>query len=136
MALYRNILVAIDCSPVDETVIGHISALAVELGSAVHLLHIVHSHTLDQERDLRAQAAEIMERHKTFLTEKGIGVNVIIRSGEPDREIVREIAENSYDLLAMATHGHALPGRILFGSISRSLQEKTTIPLLLIRAIR
>jgi universal stress protein A len=33
----------------------------------------------------------------------------------------------------MAAHGHRLPGRIMFGSVSRTLREKITIPLLLIK---
>jgi nucleotide-binding universal stress UspA family protein len=136
LAFYRNILVAVDCSPADEAVIVHVSSLAAELGSTVHLLHVVHSHTLDQERYLRSQAAETLERHKAFLRDKGIDARALIRSGEPDTEIMREIDENDYDLLAMATHGHSLPGRILFGSVSRSMQDKTAIPLLLIRPDR
>lgn len=136
MPVYRNILVAIDCSPVDEAIIAHVSALALELGSTVHLLHIVHSHTLDQERGLREQAAEILERYSSMLKENGVDAKVLLRSGEPEKEIIREIGENSYDLLAMAIHGHGLPGRILFGSVSRSLREKTTIPLLLVKPYR
>ena len=48
MPVYRNILVAIDCSPVDDAVIAQVSALALQVGATVHLLHVVHSHTLDQ----------------------------------------------------------------------------------------
>ncbi|MEI7789231.1 MAG: universal stress protein [Chlorobiaceae bacterium] len=33
----------------------------------------------------------------------------------------------------MATHGHHLPGRIMFGSVSRTLREKIPIPLLLVK---
>ncbi|NTW57335.1 MAG: universal stress protein [Chlorobiaceae bacterium] len=133
MPVYSNILVAIDCSPADESVISHVSDLALELGSTVHLLHIVHSHTLDQERDLRARAAETLERYSSAMKAKGLEVRIVIRSGEPEKEIIRETVENSYDLLAMATHGHNLPERILFGSVSRALRDRSTIPLLLVR---
>jgi len=33
----------------------------------------------------------------------------------------------------MAAHGHSLFGRILFGSVSRALRNKITIPLLLVK---
>ncbi|NTW83405.1 MAG: universal stress protein [Chlorobiaceae bacterium] len=134
MTIYKNILVAIDCSSVDEVVIEQVSALAGKLGSTVHLLHIVHSHTIDQERNMREQANVFMKNYQEILQNKGIEVNLIIRSGEPEKEILREIKENAYDLLAMATHGHNRIGRIIFGSVSRSLREKTPIPLLLIRS--
>jgi nucleotide-binding universal stress UspA family protein len=133
MLVYREILVAIDCSEVDDAIIRHVSALALPLGATVHLLHVVHSHTLDQERYLREQAQNILEGYRSKLQAEGIKASVVIRSGEPEREILREIEENAYDLLAMATHGHNLPGRILFGSVSRSLRPKITIPLLLIK---
>jgi universal stress protein A len=134
MPVYRNILVAIDCSPVDDAVIAQVSALALQVGATVHLLHVVHSHTLDQERALRTEALVILDGYCKKMQSEGIDSKVVIRSGEPDREILKELEENSYDLLAMATHGHSLLGRILFGSVSRALRQKITIPLLLIKA--
>ena len=134
MQRYRNILVAIDCSPVDDTVIAQVSALALKIGATVHLLHVVHSHTLDQDRALREEALVVLDSYCRQMQSEGIDARIIIRSGEPDREILEEIAGNRYDLLAMATHGHNLMGRILFGSVSRTLRQKITIPLLLIKA--
>jgi universal stress protein A len=134
MPVYRNILVAIDCSPVDEAVISQVSALALQVGATVHLLHVVHSHTLDQDRILREEALAVLDQYCEEMQSEGINSKALIRSGEPDREILSELEENQYDLLAMATHGHSLLGRILFGSVSRALRQKITIPLLLIRA--
>ncbi|NTV01986.1 MAG: universal stress protein [Chlorobiaceae bacterium] len=131
---YRDILVAIDCSPVDETLLDHVSALAAPLGARVHLLHVVHSHTLDQERTLREQAMQALERYRTTLTHDGLEVELHIRSGEPDREILKEIGEQRYDLLALAAHGHGMLERALFGSVSRRIRDKVSIPLLLVGA--
>ncbi len=133
MQSYRNILVAIDGSAADDALIAQVSALAAPLGSRVRLLHVTHSHTLDQERALREQASEFLKRHRAIMEEQGIEVEVLVRSGEPDSEILREIEEGQYDLLAIAAHGHSLLGRILFGSVSRSLRNKITIPLLLVK---
>ncbi len=133
MKLYRNILVAIDCSPVDAFLVEEVSALALQLGATLHLLHVVHSHTLDQERFLREESTLILDRYRQELEAEGIGVTVVVRSGEPEREILREIEEKSYDLVAMAAHGHTLPERILFGSVSRTLRQNISIPLLLFR---
>ncbi len=133
MKVYRNILVAIDCSSVDDFLVEEVSALALQLGATMHLLHVVHSHTLDQERFLRAESTLILDRYRQKLEAEGIGVNVVLRSGEPEREILGEIEEKSYDLVAMAAHGHTLPERILFGSVSRTLRQNISIPLLLFR---
>ena len=136
MKVYREILVAIDCSSVDDPLVEQVSALALQLGATLHLLHVVHSHTLDQERFLREESTLILDRHKNKLEADGIKVCVVIRSGEPEQEILREIEEKSYDLVAMAAHGHSLPERMLFGSVSRALRQNISIPLLLIRPDR
>ena len=136
MFVYKNILVAIDCSEVDTVILNHVSPLALKLDATMHLLHVVHSHTLDQDRFLRDQSLSTLEGYRKKLQENGIDAHVVIRSGEPEIEILNEIDEHQYDLLAMATHGHHLPGRIMFGSVSRSLREKITIPLLLIRPVQ
>jgi universal stress protein A len=136
MKVYREILVAIDCSRVDDFLVEEVSALALQLGATMHLLHVVHSHTLDQERFLREESAMILDRYRQKLEAEGIGVRVVIRSGEPEQEILREIEERSYDLVAMAAHGHSLPERMLFGSVSRTLRQSISIPLLLIKQDR
>jgi nucleotide-binding universal stress UspA family protein len=63
MQLYKKILVAVDCSAVDDVIIEHISALAIQNKAQVYLIHVVHSHTLDQERVLHKAAKECLESH-------------------------------------------------------------------------
>jgi len=133
MQVYKKILVAMDCSPVDDVIIEHVSALALQNRAQIHLLHVVHSHTLDQHRTLLEMAETSLNASYELLKKRGIEVYTVIRSGEPDTEILQEIETNGYDLVAMATHGHSLIGDILFGSVSRSLKHKISIPLLLIK---
>jgi len=134
MQVYQKILVTIDCSPVDDAILRHVAALARQNDAQVYLLHVVHSHTLDQDRALRAQAQTCLERYRVTLQSQGIQAHLVIRSGEPDTEILDEIAAQDYDLVAMATHGHTFLGDLLFGSVSRSLKHKITIPLLLLKS--
>ena len=56
--MYENILLLLDCSPVDEAIVNHVVALARIHKSTVHLFHVVHAHTLDQERALVAAARD------------------------------------------------------------------------------
>ena len=133
MQVYNKILVTIDCSPVDDAIVDHVSALALQNSAHVYLLHVVHSHTLDQDRTLRMKAQESLDTHQEKLLAKQIEASIIIKSGEPDREIIKEIESGQYDLVAMATHGHTFLGDLLFGSVSRSLKHRISTPLLLIR---
>ena len=132
MQVYKKILVAMDCSSVDDAIVEHVSALALQNNAEVYLLHVVHSHTLDQERALREAAEASLKSHRETLQARGIDSHVLIRSGEPDEEILKEIEGEDYDLVAMATHGHSFLGDILFGSVSRTLKHKISTPLLLI----
>ena len=134
MQIYKNILITIDCSEVDGPIVEHVSALALQNSARVALLHVVHAHTLDQDRALREKASLTLEEYLSFLRTKGIKAISIIRSGEPEEEVLSEIEGGAYDLVAMATHGHTFIGDILFGSVSESLKHKITIPLLLLKS--
>lgn len=136
MQVYKKILVAMDCSPVDDIIIGHVSALALQNNAKVYLLHVVHSHTLDQDRALHELATASLNSHCELLQDRGIKTSIIIRSGEPDAQILEEIEGNDYDLVAMATHGHTFIGDILFGSVSETLKHRINIPLLLLKSPR
>jgi len=136
MQVYKKILVTMDCSAVDDLIIEQVTALALQNCAEVSLLHVVHSHTLDQDRVLREDAEITLAARRDMLRSQGIEVRIVIRSGEPDDEILKEIEENDYSLVAMATHGHSFIGDILFGSVSRTLKHKISVPLLLVGAGR
>ena len=131
MQVYKKILVAMDCSPVDDVIIEHVSALAIQNKAQVSLIHVVHSHTLDQHRALYETAEKSLNSSCDKLKARGIKTHIVIRSGEPDDEILKEIENDNYDLVAMATHGHTFIGDLLFGSVSDTLKHKISIPLLL-----
>ncbi|MFA5423081.1 MAG: universal stress protein [Phycisphaerae bacterium] len=133
MKIYKKILVTIDCSPVDDAIIEHVSALARQNNAHVYLLHVVHSHTLEQDRVLHKDTEATLKSYQATLAKEGIETSILIRSGEPDKEILKEIEENDYDLVAMATHGHRFIGDVLFGSVSDTLKHKISIPLLLLK---
>ncbi|MDD3276231.1 MAG: universal stress protein [Kiritimatiellales bacterium] len=133
MQVYKKILVTIDCSPVDASILRHVAPLAVQNRAEVCLLHVAHAHTLDQRRALRTRAESCMEIYCADLRAENVSVSFLIRDGEPDEQILKEIETGDYDLVAMATHGHKFFGDLLFGSVSESLKHKITIPLLLLK---
>ena len=133
MQIYSKILLTIDCSDADDPIVEHVSALAQQNNAQVVLMHVIHAHTIDQDRALRDKASIAMENCLATMHAKGIEVQSIIKNGEPEKEILREIETGSYDLVAMATHGHTFIGDILFGSVSDSLKHTINIPLLLLK---
>jgi nucleotide-binding universal stress UspA family protein len=133
MQVYKKILVTMDCSPVDDVIVRHVAALAMQNRAEVHLLHVVHSHTLDQDRTLREKAETALKVQLESLVRQGIKAGIVLRSGEPEKEILAEVESSDYDLVAMAVHGHTFMADALLGSVSRSLKHSIRIPLLLLR---
>ncbi len=133
MQVYKKILVTIDCSDVDGPILAHAGALALQNNAEVVLMHVIHAHTIDQDRALRHRAMIAMEASLSKIQGEGVNARSIITSGEPEEEILKEIETGDYDLVAMATHGHTFIGDILFGSVSDTLKHKISVPLLLIR---
>ncbi len=134
MQIYKNILVTVDGSSADKRILEHVALLAQQNKANVTILHVVHSHTIDQERALHEKATAMLDSYAEQMKQHNINVKKLIRSGEPEKEILKEIEENEYDLVAMGTHGHKLLGDILYGSVSDTLKHAIRLPLLLIKA--
>jgi nucleotide-binding universal stress UspA family protein len=133
LQIYKKILVTIDCSDVDGPILDHVGALALQNNAQLVLLHVIHAHTIDQDRALRDKSSVAMETYLARMQAQGVDAHLIIKSGEPEREIIKEIETGDYDLVAMATHGHTFIGDILFGSVSDRLKHTISIPLLLLK---
>ena len=134
MTEFENILLLIDCSPADKKVIQVLKKMINGSGSKLTLVHVIHSHTLDQQRDLREKANEYLESYKKDFIESGItNTNILFLSGEPEAQLIKEINEGSYDLVAMDTHGHKGFKDLLYGSVSTSLKHHVETPLLLVK---
>ncbi len=130
--MYKNILLLLDCSSVDKKIIVHVADLASILHSHVHLFHVVHAHTLDQERVLSAKAEQSISEALQYFKEKGINSDFSIGEGEPSAEVLKIATEERWDLIALATHGHKAFGDFIYGSVSNTLKHKSGKPLLFI----
>lgn len=132
MALYKNILLLMDCSPVDDAIVTHIEELAKHHKSRVHLFHVVHAHTLDQERLMFAATETCLSKVKAMLVNKGIDASYSFVEGEPAEEVLKKTKEPTWDLIAMATHGHKGISDFILGSVSEVLKHNSDKPLLLL----
>ena len=80
MQVYKKILVTMDCSAVDDAIVEHVSALALQNNAAVYLLHVTHSHTLDQDRALHKQANASLKSSCQALQARGIAAHMMINA--------------------------------------------------------
>lgn len=67
------------------------------------------------------------------LKEAHFCVAVAIKFGDPVEEIVRFVADEGVDLVAMATHGRTGLRRLVLGSVADGVLHRLQVPVLLVR---
>jgi nucleotide-binding universal stress UspA family protein len=142
--MYKRALVALDGSPVAETIIPFILDIAGPLDLEVILLRVLQplppvvvegSPYLSVEDPVarRIDAQEYLAPVAVELRNKGVRVTTEVRSGAPAQEIVAAAREAGADLIAMSTHGRGGLGRLIFGSVAEAVLREAEIPVLLMR---
>jgi nucleotide-binding universal stress UspA family protein len=131
--VYEKILLLMDCSPVDEAILNHVLELAKIHKSKVHLFHVVHAHTLDQQRVMIAQTEECLSRAQGVLDKEHIPANFSFSEGEPSELVLEKIVGSDFDLVALATHGHKGISDLVLGSVSRMVKHDSDKPILMLR---
>jgi nucleotide-binding universal stress UspA family protein len=143
--MYKRALVALDGSPVAETIMPFILEIAGPLDMEVVLLRVIQpvppvviegSRHIEVE-DLEARridAEEYLAPLAVELRGKGVRVTTAVRRGAPAEEIVAAALEAGADLIAMSTHGRGGLGRIIFGSVAQAVLRQAHVPVFLLRA--
>jgi nucleotide-binding universal stress UspA family protein len=139
--MYRKILVALENSRSDRSLIPHISELARRLGSTLLLVHVADGWVARNYDRFKLVESEEMKEDRRYLEEtaarlrgEGLTTGVKLALGDPPAEILRIAREDHCDLIAMTTHGHRLIGDVLFGSTIHKVRHEATVPVLLVRA--
>jgi nucleotide-binding universal stress UspA family protein len=139
--MYRRILVALENSRADKSLIPHICELARRLGSDLLLVHVADGWAARNYHKLQLNESEEMMHDRQYLDEtaahlraEGITVDIRLALGDPPTEILKTADEEGCDLIAMTTHGHRLIGDLLFGSTITAVRHRATVPVLLVRA--
>ena len=142
--MYKRALVALDGSPVAETIIPFILDIAGPLDLEVILLRVLqplppvvvegaaYAPAGDPVAE-RIDAQEYLAPVAIELRNKGVRVRAEVRSGDPAREIVAAAHDAGADLIAMSTHGRGGLGRLIFGSVAEAVLREAKIPVLLMR---
>jgi nucleotide-binding universal stress UspA family protein len=137
--MYHKILVALDATAADETILSHVIPLAQTFDSAIVLLHVADGWaarlfgrdavSVEVKRD-----QDYLESIRGRLVIKGLRAEVELAFGEPADEIVRWVGTHGCDLIAMATHGHRLISDMLYGTTADKVRHRVDVPVLLLKA--
>jgi nucleotide-binding universal stress UspA family protein len=139
--MYRKILVALENSKADRSLLPHISQLAHLAGAELLLVHVADGWVARNYNRLGLAESEEMKDDRRYLEEmaaelrtEGLKVSVRLALGDPPGEILNAARDEQCDLIAMTTHGHRLIGDLLFGSTIDHVRHKSYVPLLVVRA--
>jgi nucleotide-binding universal stress UspA family protein len=138
--MYKKILIALDNSPADESILAHVTELAAHFHSEILLLHVADGWAARSFEQLKLAESEEMKADREYLEmvavrlrRGGRTVTTKLAMGNPPTEILKVVKAENCDLIAMAGHGHRLFGDIFHGSTITQVRHQTTIPLLLVR---
>lgn len=139
--MYHKILVALENSRSDQTLLPHVSKLAHQLGSELLLVHVADGWVARNFNQLKLAESDEMKSDRAYLeatAEKlrgdGLKVSTLLALGDPATEILRASESAGCDLIAMTSHGHRLIGDFIYGSAIHIVRHKATVPILIVRA--
>lgn len=139
--MYRRILVAVENSKSDQTILQHVTGLAKLTGAELLLVHVADgwvARNFDQlklrESDEIKEDRAYLERLKQRLTAEGLTVQTQLAMGDPATELIRTAESQSVDLIAMTTHGHRFLADIVHGATADKVRHLVRVPVLLLRA--
>ena len=139
--MFKKILVALENSGADQSLLPQVERLASLLHSGLLLVHVADGWVARNFEQLKLAESEEMKADRKYLedvAEKmragGLKVSTRLALGDPSSEILKAVDAESCDLIAMTGHGHRLLGDLFFGSTIREVRHRASIPVLTIRA--
>jgi len=139
--MYKRILVPLEHSPADQTILRHVTGLAKLCGAEVILLHVADGWAARNMEQLNLRESEEMKEDRAYLEQvsqelraAGLEVDAVLAAGDPAKEIAAACEREKCDLIALATHGHRLLEDVVRGSTATALRHITRVPILMVRA--
>jgi len=148
--MISNILVPTDGSQTAQKAARYAIDLAKQLKSNVLILSVIDNqslmaqtipaednphHVLETVDDYLNEAAQAYAKEiKDICDEQGVASTVVITTGHPAEEIMKEAESSNTDLIVIGSHGRSALAAALLGSVSYSIIHKETkIPVLIVR---
>jgi nucleotide-binding universal stress UspA family protein len=140
--MYKKILVAIENSAADRTILAHVADLARLTGAELLLVHVADGWAARHFDDLKLRESEEMKSDRAYLEQvrdglaaKGLtAVHTELAMGDPASELIRVAEEQRVDLIAMSTHGHRFLSDLVHGTTADRVRHLVKVPVLLLRA--
>lgn len=139
--MYSRILVAIEHSAADRTIVEHVSRLAELTGATLLLVHVADGWAARNFDQLKLKESEEMKADRAYLEQlrqelvaRGFKVDAQLALGDPATELIKAAEDEKVDLIAMSTHGHRFLNDLLRGATADRVRHLVKVPVLLLRA--
>ena len=138
--MYHHILIPLENTPADETILAHIKPLARMTGGKLLLVHVSDGWVARNFNQLKLAESEEMKEDRVYLEKRqreliddGFTCDAVLALGEPSDEIIKLAGEKEVDLIAMTTHGHRFISDILYGATADKVRHAVEVPVLLLK---
>ena len=138
--MYRRILIPLENSPADETILGHIRPLARLTNASLLLVHVADGWVARNFTRLDLAESEEMKEDRVYLDQRlselqsdGFLCEAVLALGEPSDEIIKLARDKQVDLIAMTTHGHRFISDLLYGATADKVRHAVEVPVLLLK---
>lgn len=137
--MYKKILVTLDATQTDRTIIEHVKPLARMMNSRVILLHVAdgwaaRTYGPDAVSKEVTEDTAYIAAVRTEMEAAGVTTEAELLYGDPVKEICRWVKDQGCDLIAMSTHGHKFLADLFLGTTAHRVQHNVSVPVLLLRA--
>ncbi|HEY4956929.1 MAG TPA: universal stress protein [Caldimonas sp.] len=139
--MYRTILVAIENSAADHTILAHVEKLARLTGAELLLVHVADGWAARHFDELKLRESEEMQADRAYLerirddlASRGVSARTALAMGDPATELIHVAEAQGVDLIAMSTHGHRFLSDLLHGTTADRVRHLVKVPVLLLRA--
>jgi len=139
--MYKRILVAVEHSPADRTILEHVTKLAGLTGAELLLVHVADGWAARNYDQLKLRESEEMKSDREYLESlqqslsgQGLTVRTHLALGDPATELIRAVETGGVDLIAMSTHGHRFLSDLVHGATADRVRHLVNVPVLLLKA--
>ena len=138
--MYRHILVPVEHSDADKTILAHAQDLARLTNGRLLLLHVADGWAARNYNALDLRESEEIKEDRAYLDQlcgdvraAGFEADCRLAMGDPASEILKVAEEAGVDLIAMATHGHRFIADVIKGATADRVRHLAKVPVLMIR---
>jgi len=139
--MYERILVAVENSAADRTILDHVAGLARLTGARLVLVHVADGWVARNFDGLKNRESEEMKAARAYLEQlrnelaaQGFVVETHLALGDPATELIKAVENQHVGLIAMSTRGQRYLSDLLHGATADRVRHLVKIPVLLLRA--